>query len=163
MGRDGTAMHFDDRFTNCQSEPQTFALRIDLLERLKDFVERFSFQSYAAVGDFNDDFSWLTVARADKNRSIFRCELAGISKKIPKNLMEPGLVAVQSVMGCLERHVEGEMSLFNSAAHDTHRMPHDVVRVGRAQVESQPTAGDASEIKHVVDHACFKFHVTAHH
>src|SRR5213594_3696580 len=59
------AMHFDNCFTDGETETETFTPHFQLLEGSENFLEKFRFNSNTVVGHFNRDRIWRAVVRAN--------------------------------------------------------------------------------------------------
>ena len=60
-------MHFDNGFSDRETEPQSFALRIGLFEGVKDFFNKLWLDADAVVADLDDDPSWARINTAQKS------------------------------------------------------------------------------------------------
>ena len=163
MSTNSAAMHFDDCFTDRETESQAFALRIGLFEGVEDFFYKIWLDTDAIVADLDGDPSWARVVLPHRDRAIFGSEFARVVQHAPENLFQPGCIGDQLVSRCREVNQRREMSLFNVVAHDLQRRLQELVRVGLAQLQCHFSARDPAKIEYVFDQTHFKFEITAHH
>ena len=93
-------MHFDDGFTDCETESQSFALRIGLFEGVEDFFYKLWFDADAIVADLDGDSSWARIVRPHRNRAVFGSEFARVVQHAPENLLQAGRIGDQLVSRC---------------------------------------------------------------
>ena len=88
---DSAGMHFDNGFTNCETESQSFALRNGLFEGVEDlFYKLLHRDADAIVADLDCNSSWAGIVRPHRNRAVFGSEFARVMQHAPKNLLQPG-------------------------------------------------------------------------
>jgi len=156
-------MHFNDSFTDYETEPKSFAFRIGLFKRVKDSSYEVWLDANAIVADLDRDPSWTGIGRPHRNRAVFWSEFASVVQKVPENLLQARCVGDQLVSRCREGNNRREMSLFNLTAHDLQRRLEELMRVGLAQLQRQLSARDAGKIEQIFDQAHLKFEITADH
>ena len=122
-------MHFNDCFADCETKPETFALRIGLFERIKNSFDKLWFDAYAAVADLDGDRLWVRIVRSNGNRAIFWRELSSVAKDAPENLLQARRISDQFVPGSRQTNEELEMSIFHVATHDVQRRLDELMRV----------------------------------
>src|SRR4030095_1744215 len=105
-------MHFDDSFTDRETESQSFALRIGLFEGVENFFYKLWFDADAIVADLDGNFSWARSVPPARNRAVLGSEFPGVMQHAPKNLLQPGGIGDQLVSRCCERNERREMLLF---------------------------------------------------
>src|SRR5437667_12656968 len=97
-------MHFDDCFTDRETEAKSFALRIGLFEGVEDFVYKSWLDADAIVADLDRDPSWARIVRSHGNRAVFGSEFASIVQDAPENLLQAGRIGDQLVPRSLQRN-----------------------------------------------------------
>src|SRR5262249_14679069 len=102
VSTDSAGMHFNDGFAECETEPQSFALRIGLFEGVEDFSYQLWFDADAVVADLDRDPSWARIVRPHSNRAVFGSEFASVVQHAPENLLQAGCVGDQFVSRCGE-------------------------------------------------------------
>src|SRR4030095_4924164 len=130
-------MHFNDGFTDYETEPKSFVFRIRLFKGVKDFSYELWFDADAIVADLNRDPSWTWIVRSHRNRAVFGSEFASVAQKVPENLLQARCVDAQFVSRCREGNNRRKMSLFDLATHDLQRRLKELMRVGLAQLQRQ--------------------------
>src|SRR5262245_29266887 len=146
-------MHFNDGFTDYETEPKSFAFRIGLFKRVKDSSYEFWLDADAIVADLDRDPSWAGIVRPHRNRAVFWREFASVAQKVPENLLQARCVGDQLVSRGREGNNGREMSLLNLTAHDFQRRLQELMRVGLAQLQRQLSGRDAGQVEPICDQA----------
>src|SRR5437773_7535917 len=118
MSANSAAMHFDDCFTDSETEPQSFVLRIGLFEGVEDFFYKSWLDADAVVADLDGDPSWAGIVRSYRNRAIFGSEFARVVQHAPENLLQAGRIGHQLVPRSLQDKERRQVPVVNVAAHD---------------------------------------------
>ena len=79
MSTDGAGVHFNDGFTDYETEPKSFAFRIGLFKGVKDSSYELWFDADAVVADLDRDPSWTRIVRPHRNRAVFGSEFASVA------------------------------------------------------------------------------------
>src|SRR5438093_10910189 len=95
MSTNSAAMHFDDCFTDRETESQSFAMRIGLFEGVEDFFYKSWLDADAVVAALDGGRSWARIVRPHRNRAIYAREFAGVMQDATKKLMQPVLLGEQ--------------------------------------------------------------------
>src|SRR5215468_563491 len=100
MGTYSAGVHFDDRFAECQTESQSFALRIGLFEDVEDFFYHLWLDTDAVVADLDGDPSWARVVRSHREGAVFGGEFASVVQHAPEDLLQTRCIGDQLVSRC---------------------------------------------------------------
>src|SRR5206468_2525421 len=90
-------VHFDDCFADRETEPETFATRIRLFERIKNSFDKLWFDAHAAVIDLDGDRRCVRIVRPHGNRAVFwRTPLHTTARKASTPIEFTGLICEQA-------------------------------------------------------------------
>src|SRR4030095_16559246 len=95
-------MHFNDGFTDYETEPKSFAFRIGLFKGVKDSSYELWFDADAIVAELDRDTCRAGIVGPNRNRAVFGSEFAGVAQKVPENLLQARCVGDQLVLRCRE-------------------------------------------------------------
>jgi len=156
-------VHFDDRFTDGETEAEPFVPHFELLEGIENLLEKGRFDPDTGIGEIDDDVMLGVIACADAELAAGGSKFDRILDDVPKNLLQAGGIGPAMMFFGGEILLNFYLLFVQIGGRNSERVTERSVHVDGIVTQLEFAVGDAGEIEEIVDEQSFELDIAPEH